>query len=154
MPLDPKPFIEIYTDGACSGNPGPGGWGAVLLWNGNKKEVSGYEAHTTNNRMELRAAIEGLKTIKRKLPIKLYTDSIYVKNGITIWIHKWQRSNWNNGKVKNTDLWLELLKLAADLEIEWHWVKGHGENYYNNRADLIARSEIEKNFNRRLDSEQ
>ncbi len=142
----PQAFIEIYTDGACSGNPGPGGWGAILLWNGLQKELSGYAPETTNNRMELQAAIEGLKAIKRKMPVKLYTDSTYVKNGITIWIHKWLRSNWNNGKVKNSDLWTELLNLIKTLEVEWHWVKGHSDNEHNNRADLIARMQIKKHF--------
>ena len=139
-------FIEIYTDGACSGNPGPGGWGVVLLWGGLSKHISGFETQTTNNRMELKAAIEGLKAIKRKNPIKIYTDSTYVKQGITEWIHKWQKSNWNNGKVKNQDLWLELIKLAQQYELEWHWVKGHADNKYNNLADQLAREEIVKNL--------
>jgi len=147
--------VIIYCDGACSGNPGPGGWGAVLmmgeLW---KKKVSGYEAHTTNNRMELMAAINALSAIKKLaaadgLPDKLetiavYTDSVYVRSGIMEWIKKWKVTNWRSGTIKNQDLWQSLDSLCQDMKIEWIWVKGHSGNRYNDMADAIARDAIKK----------
>lgn len=139
-------FVEIYTDGACSGNPGPGGWGAVLIWRDVTKKISGYEAHTTNNRMELKAAIEAVRAIKGNLPIKIHTDSQYVKNGITLWLPKWLKSNWRNGQIKNVDLWRELDQEVQKHKIEWYWVRGHNGHEYNEMADELAREEITKNF--------
>jgi ribonuclease HI len=139
-------FLEIYCDGACSGNPGPGGWGAVLLWDNKMKKISGFEKHTTNNQMELTAAIEALKVVKRQVKIKIYTDSIYLKKGITEWIKVWAKNNWNNGKVKNIAIWQALSKICEQFEIEWHWVKGHNGDIYNEMADKLARQEIEKNI--------
>lgn len=139
--------IKIYTDGACSMNPGPGGWAAILLWRKSRKEIKGFVPHTTNNKMELTAVIEALKTIKNKQPIEVYTDSQYVKNGITIWIHKWRTNGWNNGKVKNVDLWHQLSDLSKNFKITWHWVKGHSGNLYNEQVDKLARSAIEENSN-------
>lgn len=134
--------LKIYSDGACSGNPGPGGWGAVLLWGENIKKISGAEKDTTNNQMELKAAIEAIKSIKKSVKIELYTDSQYVKNGITKWIHGWKLNNWNNGKVKNKELWQELDMVTSKYEIEWKWVKGHSGNTYNEIADELAREAI------------
>ncbi len=135
-------FLEIYCDGACSGNPGPGGWGAVLIWGNNIKEISGYEQSSTNNRMELTAAIEALKQVSRPVKIKIYTDSIYVMRGITDWILTWKRNNWNKGKIKNIDLWQKLDDISAKFDIEWNWVKGHNGNKYNEMADQLARKAI------------
>lgn len=137
-----KKFLEIYTDGACSGNPGPGGWGAVLLWDKHIKEISGFEENTTNNRMELLAAIEALKQIKKDVHIKLYTDSQYLKRGMTEWLKLWLHNNWNRGKVKNVDLWKQLAELDNNLKVQWCWVKGHSGNVYNEQADVLARNEI------------
>ena len=141
-----NPILTIYTDGACSGNPGPGGWGAVLIWNGHVKEISGGEKHTTNNRMELIATIEALRVLKRKSEISLYTDSTYVKNGITQWIFRWKRSDWKlsnrKGNVKNVDLWKELDRLNSLHQVHWKWVKGHSGNEWNERADELARNAI------------
>jgi len=134
--------IKIYCDGACSGNPGPGGWGAVLLWNEHTKKLSGGSANTTNNQMELRAAIEGLKAIKKVVKVAIYTDSQYVKNGITTWIHSWKKNGWNKGKVKNIELWKELDDIASKHEVKWHWVKGHNGDKYNEMADELATSAI------------
>lgn len=134
--------IIIYTDGACSGNPGPGGWGAILVSGSNRKEMSGGEAETTNNRMELRAAIEALNALKRPCRVALYTDSVYVRDGITKWIHGWQRNGWKTAAkkpVKNAELWQELLASRERHEIEWHWVKGHAGHPENERADELAR---------------
>ncbi len=139
-------FLEIYCDGACSGNPGPGGWGAVLIWDDKLKKISGFEDNTTNNRMELKAAIESLKAIKRPVKLKLYTDSTYVQKGITEWIYAWKRNMWNKGKVKNVDLWQELDQIAAKFNIEWRWVKGHNGNKYNEMADELARQAIVSNY--------
>ena len=133
-----KPYLEIYTDGACKGNPGPGGWAAVLIWNGQHKEIFGSETNTTNNRMELKAAIEGLKAVKKNIDIKLYTDSTYVRSGITEWIHSWQKNGWNKGKVKNIDLWQELHSLNSLYNVQWIWVKGHSGNKYNEIVDKLA----------------
>lgn len=134
--------VEIYTDGACSGNPGPGGWGAILRYNGTEKELSGGEALTTNNRMELMAAIMALEALKRPSKAALYTDSVYVRDGITKWIHGWKRNGWKTAAkkpVKNDDLWKRLDAALKSHEIEWHWVKGHAGHPENERADALAR---------------
>ena len=139
--------IEIYTDGACSGNPGPGGWGAVLIFGDKNKEISGSSTHTTNNIMELTAPIESLKTLKETCIVNIYTDSVYVKNGITTWIHGWKKNGWKTAKkepVKNMELWIELENISKQHKIEWHWVKGHSDNYYNNRADFLATQAVKK----------
>ena len=137
--------MEIYTDGACRGNPGPGGWGVLLRFNDKEKELWGGEAGTTNNRMELMAAIRALEALKRPSRVKLYTDSLYVMKGITTWIHDWKRRGWRTAEkkpVKNEDLWRELDVLAARHEIEWHWVKGHNGHPENERADALANKGI------------
>ena len=139
-------LIEIFTDGACSGNPGPGGWGVLMRWRGHEKELSGGEAQTTNNRMELMAAIQGLEAVKRAARVRLVTDSTYVKDGITKWIHGWKRNGWKTAAkkpVKNEDLWRRLDAALADHEIEWQWVKGHAGHAENERADELARRGIE-----------
>lgn len=146
MTMDKK--VIIYTDGACSGNPGKGGWGAILQYGDNIKEISGYSELTTNNKMELQAVIEALKLLKRKCDIELYTDSVYVKDGITKWIANWKKNNWRTSKkddVKNKELWVELDNLVNQHNINWNWVKGHAENEFNNRVDRLARNEIMKN---------
>lgn len=138
-------IVEIFTDGACSGNPGPGGWGALLRFQGMEKEISGAEEVTTNNRMELLAAIAALETLKRPMKVRLVTDSTYVKTGITEWIHKWKRQGWKTaGKkpVKNQDLWLRLEAALSRHEVEWLWVKGHDGHPENERADRLARDAI------------
>ena len=140
--------VIIYTDGACSGNPGKGGWGAVLIYGDKEKEISGYEEITTNNKMELTAVIESLKILNRKCNVELWTDSSYVKNGITEWIFSWKKNNWKNSKkeeVKNKDLWQKLDELNNFHNITWNWVKGHADNELNNRVDILARNEIIKN---------
>jgi ribonuclease HI len=134
--------VVIHTDGACSGNPGPGGWGAILAYNGTRKEVHGGEKETTNNRMELKAAIEALNTLKRACMVEMHVDSNYVKDGITKWIHGWKRNGWktaNKKPVKNSDLWLALDQAIARHTISWHWVKGHAGHPDNERADELAR---------------
>jgi len=137
---------RIYTDGACSGNPGPGGWGAVIFdQKDNQKNISGSEKNTTNNRMELMAAIMALKKIKTNSEIIIYTDSIYVKNGITEWIIKWKDSGWKNSNkkpVKNKDLWVKLDNLCKKNTVNWRWVKAHSTNKYNNLADKLATQAI------------
>lgn len=141
-PKHPKPVI-IYSDGACSGNPGPGGWGAVLIYDGRRKELSGGEPRTTNNRMELRAATEALLALKRPSCAELHTDSEYLRKGITQWIAKWKRNGWKTaGKqpVKNADLWVKLDEARARHRIDWHWVKGHAGEPENERADELARA--------------
>ena len=136
----------IYTDGACSGNPGPGGWGVVIFDSNNKqKNISGSEKSTTNNRMELSAAIMALKKIKINSEVTIYTDSTYVKNGITEWVLKWKENGWKNSNkkpVKNKDLWVKLLNLCEKNKISWKWVKGHSTNKYNNLADELATQAI------------
>ena len=139
--------VSIYTDGACSGNPGPGGWAAILVYNGTEKELSGAESPTTNNRMELMGAIAGLEALKSPCKVALYTDSQYVKNGITQWIHNWKKKKWktaDNKPVKNIDLWQRLDEAAGRHDMEWHWVKGHSGHDYNERADRLAVSAIGK----------
>ncbi len=141
-----RPQIEIYTDGACLGNPGPGGWGAILMYNDHKKEICGKEVDTTNNRMELKAAIEALRQLKKSSQIKLYTDSKYVIDGITGWIKGWKKNQWRNANrkvVKNADLWQELDNEVEKHIIEWIWVKGHNGNFYNELVDNLARKMAE-----------
>jgi ribonuclease HI len=133
--------VVIYTDGACKGNPGPGGWGALLEYDGRRKELFGGEPHTTNNRMELVAVIRALEALKRESDVVIYTDSQYVKNGIEAWIHGWKRNGWKTSDkkpVKNEDLWRELDQLATRHRISWHWVRGHDDNPGNERADELA----------------
>ena len=134
--------VEIYTDGACSGNPGPGGWGALLLFNGTEKELSGGEFETTNNRMEMMAAIEALNALKRPCKVLLTTDSSYLKDGITTWIHNWRRNGWKTASkkpVKNVDLWRTLEDALGRHDVEWVWVRGHAGHPENERADELAR---------------
>lgn len=134
-------LLTIYTDGACSGNPGPGGWGAILIYNGVEKELSGGEMMTTNNRMELTAAMEALKALKRRCSVDLYTDSRYVRQGIMEWMINWKRRGWktaDNKPVKNEDLWLALDEMAQRHDVSWHWVKGHADSPLNIRADELA----------------
>lgn len=139
--MSKKPFVEIYTDGACSGNPGPGGWGALLKFGNVTKEISGHTIITTNNQMEIQAAIEALKILKKPCEVKLYTDSVYLQKGITEWIYSWQKNNWrksDNQPVKNADLWQNLQKEIKKHDIVWCWVKGHSDNEGNNIADKLA----------------
>tara|TARA_B100001750_G_scaffold74528_1_gene59322 strand:+ start:52 stop:492 length:441 start_codon:yes stop_codon:yes gene_type:complete len=141
--------IFIYTDGACRGNPGPGGWGALLVYANAKKELYGFSADTTNNIMELTAVIESLKSIKRKHPITITTDSNYVKDGITTWIKSWQINNWktaNKKPVKNKELWIELNNLCQLYDITWKWVKGHSGHPENEHADYLANKAIDQNL--------
>lgn len=138
--------VTIYTDGACSGNPGPGGWGAILKYREAEKELSGGDAHTTNNRMELIAAIEALNALKRASEVDVYTDSVYVRDGITKWLASWKQKGWKTASkkpVKNDDLWRALDEAVARHQIEWHWVKGHDGNELNERADALARAGME-----------
>jgi ribonuclease HI len=133
--------VIIHTDGACKGNPGPGGWGALLEWGGHERELFGGEPATTNNRMELTAVIRALESLKRDCDILLYTDSQYVKNGIESWIHGWKKNGWKTSDrkpVKNADLWRELDALVACHRVEWHWVRGHNDHAGNERADALA----------------
>jgi len=138
-------WVEIFTDGACSGNPGPGGWGAVLRYNGHEKELSGGEPQTTNNRMELLAAITALEALRRPSKVHLHTDSTYLRDGITKWIHAWKRRGWKTADkkpVKNVDLW-QLLEAALHRhQVEWHWIRGHSGHPENERADALARQAI------------
>ena len=140
--------VEIFCDGACLGNPGPGGWGALLRFKGNEKEISGGEPLTTNNRMELRAAIEGLNALSRPCRVAVTTDSQYVKNGITAWIHGWKKKGWKTADkkdVKNADLWQALDAAQARHDhVSWHWVRGHDGHIENERVDVLARNEAEK----------
>ena len=135
------PRVEIFTDGACKGNPGPGGWGAVVRSGAREKELSGGEPLTTNNRMELLAAIRALESLTRPCEVVLHTDSIYVRDGISKWIHGWRRNGWKTADrkpVKNAELWQELLDAAAPHRIDWRWVKGHSGHPENERADRLA----------------
>tara|TARA_R110002096_G_scaffold205810_4_gene391877 strand:- start:7560 stop:8006 length:447 start_codon:yes stop_codon:yes gene_type:complete len=134
--------VDIYTDGACSGNPGPGGWGALMLCNGEEKELSGGEVETTNNRMEMLAAIQAFQALKKPTKVRLHTDSTYLKDGITKWIAKWKRNGWRTAAkkpVKNADLWQLLEEVMKPHNVEWHWVKGHSGHPENERADELAR---------------
>ncbi len=141
------PAVEIFTDGACSGNPGPGGWGAILRYNEVEKEISGGEAQTTNNRMEMMAAIAALEALKRPSRVRLHTDSTYVKDGITKWIHAWKARGWKTAAkkpVKNQDLWQRLeTAMERHDEVTWFWVKAHAGHPENERADALARAAIE-----------
>jgi|TARA_B100001758_G_scaffold245536_1_gene258722 ribonuclease HI len=142
-------ILYIYTDGACRGNPGKGGWGAWLVYNKTEKELYGFSADTTNNIMELTAVIEALKSLKRKCPIIITTDSTYVKNGINDWIYSWKKNNWktaNKKSVKNKELWIALDELCALYDIEWKWVKGHSGHPGNEKADQLANQAIDENL--------
>ncbi len=146
--------VEIFTDGACKGNPGPGGWAALLRYGDKEQEISGAERETTNNRMELTAAIRALEALKRKCRVQVTTDSEYVKNGITVWLPQWKRRGWKTADrkpVKNLDLWQELESLTHVHEISWHWVRGHSGHAENERVDLLAVAAIEKLLARRVD---
>ena len=141
------PEVEIFTDGACKGNPGPGGWGAILRFGERERELSGGEAPSTNNRMELMAAIEALKALKKPCHVQLWTDSNYVRDGITKWIHGWRKNGWKTADrkpVKNAELWQALLDACERHRIDWHWVKGHAGHPENERADQLACFEAEK----------
>ncbi len=140
-------IVEIFTDGACRGNPGPGGWGVLLRYNGVEKELLGAEPNTTNNRMELVAAIKGLESLSRPCQVRLTTDSTYVKNGITQWLKDWKRRDWktaNKKMVKNVDLWQQLDLISAKHDVEWCWVKGHSGHTENERADTLANQAIDE----------
>ena len=137
--------VQLFTDGACKGNPGPGGWGAILRFDGHEKELFGGEPETTNNRMELMAVIQGLRALKRRCTVEITTDSQYVKNGMTQWIHNWKRNGWKTSAkkpVKNEDLWRQLDEAVASHDVHWHWVKGHSGHAENERADQLANEGI------------
>jgi ribonuclease HI len=139
--------VEIFTDGACSGNPGPGGWGALLRFKGQEKELHGGETETTNNRMELMAAIRALEALKRPSRVALTTDSNYLRDGVTKWIHGWKKNGWKTAAkkpVKNKDLWERLDTALQPHEIDWHWIKGHSGHPENERADALARQGIDE----------
>lgn len=142
--------VDIYTDGACSGNPGPGGWGAILIYKDIQKEISGYEENTTNNRMELTAAIKALSQLKKPCKVNLHSDSSYLVNAFNQkWIDKWQKRNWiksDKTLVENKDLWMKLLELTSLHDVKWIKVKGHADNEYNNRCDKLATDEIKKHI--------
>ena len=141
------PEVEIFTDGACSGNPGPGGWATIMRLGSRERELSGGEPATTNNRMELTAAIRGLETLKRPCKVRLYTDSNYLREGVTRWIHGWKKNAWRTADkkpVKNIDLWQRLDAARTPHEVDWIWVKGHSGHPENERADQLARREIDK----------
>lgn len=145
MAGDPQDVVEVFTDGACSGNPGPGGWGAVLRWRGQEKELFGGEPATTNNRMEMTAAIEALRALTRPSVVVLTTDSVYVRDGITKWVRNWKRNGWRTADkkpVKNMDLWQALDEEVARHEVRWEWVKGHAGHPENERADALARQGV------------
>jgi ribonuclease HI len=138
--------VEIFTDGACRGNPGPGGWGAILRYGGHEKELFGGEKETTNNRMEMTAVIRALDSLKRECRVIVTTDSMYVKQGITQWIHNWKRRGWkkaDKSPVKNADLWKQLDQLASSHQVDWKWVKGHSGHAENERADELANRGID-----------
>ncbi|MDR1561390.1 MAG: ribonuclease HI [Holosporaceae bacterium] len=139
--------VVIYTDGACSGNPGPGGWGALVICGTNQKEFSGSEEYTTNNRMELTAAIKALELLQEPCAVNLYTDSQYVKNGITQWINGWLKNDWKNSEnkpVKNQELWQRLLQLSQKHKVCWNWVEGHMGNEFNERVDKLAKKQCNR----------
>ncbi len=139
-------MVDIFTDGACSGNPGPGGWGALLRYGTKERELFGGEKDTTNNRMELTAVIRALETLTRPVKVRVHTDSTYVQQGITKWIHGWKKNGWrtsNKDPVKNADLWKLLEEAATRHHVEWHWVKGHAGHEGNERADALANKGVE-----------
>jgi ribonuclease HI len=141
----PHPHVTVHTDGACSGNPGPGGWGAILAFGDLEKELKGGEPHTTNNRMELMAAISALEALKRPCSVDLYTDSEYLRGGITGWINGWKKNGWRTADrkpVKNVDLWQRLEAALAPHDVRWHWLRGHAGHAMNERADALARAAI------------
>ena len=141
------PGVAIYTDGACSGNPGPGGWGALLVYRSQRREICGGDTATTNNRMELMAAIAALEALKRPMRVSLHTDSTYLKDGITQWIHKWKANGWKTAKrkpVKNIDLWQRLDRALVRHDVDWQWVRGHAGHDENERADYLARQGLER----------
>lgn len=144
--MSDKPTVAIYTDGSCQGNPGPGGWGAILRYGSHEKELSGGEADTTNNRMELWAALEALRALNEHCQVTLYTDSEYLKKGITEWLPGWKRRNWRRkgGKLANVDLWMKLDEEISRHEIHWRWVRGHAGHPLNERVDKLARKAIPK----------
>jgi ribonuclease HI len=151
---EPKklPHVIVHTDGACSGNPGPGGWGAILKFGDVEKELSGGEANTTNNRMELLAAISALEALKRQAQVDIYTDSQYVRGGITGWIFGWKKNGWRTADrkpVKNVDLWQRLDAALGEHQVKWHWVKGHAGHAENERADELARKGLQDARERR-----
>lgn len=151
-----KKVVEIFTDGACSGNPGPGGWGAILRYGDSEKELSGYSSKTTNNKMELLAAICSLEALKKRSNVEVTTDSSYVRDGITKWIHNWKRNGWrksNKKPVENRELWERLDAIASKHEINWHWIRGHTGHPENERADSLATGAITKGLNREVDSD-
>lgn len=140
-------IVEIYTDGACKGNPGPGGWGVLLRYEGHEKTLYGAEKHTTNNRMELMAAIQGLQALTRPCSVDLYTDSQYLRQGMMSWLRSWKRNGWVNSKkeaVKNADLWQLLDRLSSLHTVQWHWVKGHSGHKENDLVDALANKGIEE----------
>ncbi|MCX8072197.1 MAG: ribonuclease HI [Candidatus Binatia bacterium] len=142
-----RPHVRVYTDGACSGNPGPGGWAAVLVSGPHRREISGFEPETTNNRMELRAAIEALRLLKRPAMVDVYTDSEYLRQGMREWLPRWKVNGWrtaNRRPVKNADLWRELDRLCARHRVRWHWLRGHAGHPENERCDRLARAEISR----------
>ena len=143
--------VEAFTDGACRGNPGPGGWGVLLVFNGRRRELKGGEGHTTNNRMELTAAIEALRALSEPCQVDLYTDSVYVRDGITKWLPAWRRRGWRTASrtpVKNKDLWLSLDEISNGHQVRWHWVKGHAGHAGNEHADALANEGLEEHLNR------
>jgi len=145
--MDGMKEVDIYTDGACSGNPGPGGWGSVLLFKGRRRELSGGEAETTNNRMEMMAVIAALEALKRPCEMTIHTDSVYVMKGVTEWLPQWKRRNWltaSKKPVKNVELWQRLEELIEPHEVKWRWVKGHSGVPENERADELARQAIKR----------
>ena len=144
--MSERKIVEIFTDGACSGNPGPGGWGAILRFGDHEKELHGGEANSTNNRMELTAAIEALRALTRPCQVVLTTDSVYVKDGITKWIHGWLKNGWKTAAkkpVKNAELWQELWQEVQRHQVEWRWIKGHAGHDENERADALARASVD-----------
>lgn len=142
--MNSLPQVEIYTDGSCAPNPGPGGWAALLRYKDTERELTGGEAHTTNNRMELTAAVQALQSLKRPCRVVIYTDSEYLRRGITEWLPGWRRRNWRrkDGALANIDLWQALDAAMQDHEIEWRWVRGHAGNVYNERVDALAKKAI------------
>jgi ribonuclease HI len=151
MSATPRPVVEIWTDGACKGNPGPGGWGAVLRHGRHERLLKGAEPHTTNNRMELMAAIQALETLKRPCRVELTTDSQYLRNGITSWLANWRRRGWrtaSGGAVKNQDLWERLDRAVRRHDVHWHWVRGHTGHPENELADRLANEAIEEMLSR------